>query len=125
MVVGVGVDIMEVDRMRRSVADYGDQFLRHVFTEAEQEAAPKGDGKAAYYAGRWTAKEAVAKALGTGIGKKCAWKDIHISRDGNGRPAAHLTGRAAATAAALGIAHLHISISHERRLACAAAVAEA
>ena len=124
MIVGVGVDVIEVDRLRKTLDRYGSQFLRHVFTEDEQGEAPSGDGRAAFYAGRWAAKEAVSKALGTGIGHSCGWKDIRVSRDFHGRPAVPLSGAAAETAATLDIAHIHISISHERRLACASAVAE-
>ena len=124
MVVGVGVDVIEVERVRSAVTRYGHHFLRHVYAPGEQRDAPDGAGMAAYYAGRWAAKEAVAKALGTGIGKHCAWTDVRVTRDGSGRPAVQLHGAAAATAAAAGIERIHISISHERRLACASAVAE-
>jgi holo-[acyl-carrier protein] synthase len=125
MIVGVGVDVIEVERVRQVIARHGHRFLRHVFCSAEQEQAPLGEaGRAAYYAGRWAAKEAVAKTLGTGIGENCGWKDIRIERGAGGRPAVSLHGRAAETAASLKIERIHISISHEKRLSCASAVAE-
>jgi len=124
MIVGVGVDVIEVERLQRTLSRYGQQFLAHVYAEEEQQDAPEGEGKAAYYAGRWAAKEAVAKALGSGIGRECAWTDIRVLRSANGRPEIRLHGAGARTAAALGIDHVHVSISHVKRLACASAVAE-
>ena len=78
----------------------------------------------AFYAGRWAAKEAVAKALGTGFGPKCSWTDIDISNDSQGRPIVTLSGVTAETARELGIDTWHISISHDREYACANAIAE-
>ena len=75
-------------------------------------------------AGRWAAKEAVAKALGTGIGTSCGWKDIRVVRGADGKPDIRMQGAGAVTAGRLGVGTIHISISHERGLACAAAVAE-
>jgi holo-[acyl-carrier protein] synthase len=124
MIIGIGVDVIEVNRMRRAVEQHGSGFLQHVFTDAERHEAPAGAGKAAYFASRWAAKEAVAKALGTGIGAACAWTDVEVVHDRGGRPAVRLSGRAAETAHALGVGHIHLSISHERRIACASAVAE-
>lgn len=125
MILGLGVDVIEIERIGNVIRRHGGAFLNHVFTESEQADAPEhAEAAAAYYAGRWSAKEAVAKVLGTGIGEHCAWKDIHISRHASGRPSVALTGAAATTAADLGVKYLHISISHERKLACASAVGE-
>jgi len=95
-----------------------------VFAEDELRDAPEGIGKYAYFAGRWAAKEAVSKALGTGIGKDCGWKDIVIRRDPLGKPIVEMQGAAKKTASTLGIKTIHVSISHEGRLACANVVAE-
>lgn len=125
MILGLGVDVIEIERIGKVINRHGGSFLKHVFTDEERAAAPdNADAAAAYYAGRWSAKEAVAKVLGTGIGEHCAWKDIEITRHPSGRPLVTLTGTGADTAAGLGIEHLHISISHERKLACASAVGE-
>lgn len=125
MIVGIGVDVIEVERIERVLRRQGDAFLRHVFTEAEQSKAPENTTAAAsYYAGRWSAKEAVAKALGTGIGEACGWRDIDIIRWPSGQPAVTLSGAAAKTAESRGIKKIHLTISHEKRLACASAVAE-
>ena len=80
--------------------------------------------RATYYAGRWAAKEAVAKALGTGIGAECGWLDMEILPDRLGRPRLALDGPAARTARRLGADSWHLSISHESAIAAACAVAE-
>ncbi len=126
MIIGLGVDVMEVARINSVLERHGQNFIDHVFTSAEQAGAPSARvGAAAYYAGRWSAKEAVSKALGTGIGQECLWTDIEILREKCGRPAVRLTGAGLATARELGIERWILSISHERNLACASAVAEA
>ena len=124
MIIGLGIDVMEVARMQRTIERYGEQFLNHVFTPQEQADAPKGAGKPSYYAGRWAAKEAVAKALGTGIGQYCGWTDVQVRRDGVGKPQIELAGAAARTSKQIGADSIHISISHERHLACASAILE-
>jgi len=83
---GDRVDVIEVERLRQTIDRYGRSFLRHVYSDAEEAEAPNGEAKAAYYAGRWAAKEAVAKALGTGIGVSCGWKDIDVVRGVDGKP---------------------------------------
>lgn len=125
MIIGLGIDVIEVERIRSILERHGKNFLRHVFTDDEQAEAPEGTAAAAaYYAGRWSAKEAVAKALGTGIGQDCYWRNIQVVRWPSGKPAIKLTGPGEATARRLGIARLHVSISHERGIACASVVAE-
>jgi holo-[acyl-carrier protein] synthase len=125
MIIGLGIDVIEVSRIRQVIERHDVNFLRHVFTAAEQAGAPESQvAAAAYYAGRWSAKEAVAKALGTGIGKDCAWTDIEVVRWPSGQPGVQLSGAAASTAEKRGIANIHLTISHEKQLACAAAVAE-
>ncbi len=125
MIVGLGVDVMEVARIQSVLERHGQNFIDHVFTSAEKAGAPSTlIGAAAYYAGRWSAKEAVSKALGTGIGQECLWTDIEIRRETCGRPTVHLSGAGLRTAERLGVKHWILSISHERNLACASAVAE-
>jgi holo-[acyl-carrier protein] synthase len=124
MIIGTGIDIVEVERVKASIDKYGDTFLRHFLTEQEISELPEGNQRFQSCAGRWAAKEAVAKALGTGFGAECEWRDIHISNDKAGAPKVELTGTAAKTAKAKGIASIHISISHENKFACAMAVAE-
>jgi len=125
MIVGVGTDIIEIARLKNSIEKYGAHFLDHIYTVAEQAAAEsKGEQRFAYYAGRWAAKEAVAKVLGTGFTAKCQWTGICIANDEAGKPFVTLTGVTAETANALGIRQIHLSISHEKAYACAFAVGE-
>lgn len=125
MILGIGMDVVEVKRIEGMISKYGDRFLKYVFTEREQAMAPCGKTAASgYYAGRWAAKEAISKVLGTGIGAHCGWRDITIEKSQGGRPCPMLSGSAEQTASAAGIEHLHVTISHEGHLACAAAVGE-
>jgi holo-[acyl-carrier protein] synthase len=125
MIVGIGTDILETSRMRSAIERHGDRFLAHVFTRDEIANAPAGAGREPYFAARWAAKEAVAKALGTGIGVDCAWTDVTVRRGPAGEPLVHLAGAARRTATRRRIDHVHLSLSHERNLAAATAVAEA
>jgi len=124
MIVGLGVDVIEVERVQNALDRYAEHFLKHVFAPEERRGAPSGSGRASYYAGRWAAKEAVSKALGTGIGEHCAWTDVRVLRGTNGKPGIRLVGAAARTAERSAIKTMHITISHGKFLACAAAVAE-
>jgi holo-[acyl-carrier protein] synthase len=111
----VGVDIVELDRIRRSVERFGDRFLRRIYTERELAYCR---GRISSLAVRWAAKEAVAKALGTGIGA-VGWRDIEVLNDAQQRPAVLLHGPAAQLAARLNIASVEISLSHARDYAVA------
>lgn len=112
----VGVDLVEQRRVVETHARFGERFLAKVFTEREREQA---HGRVARLAGRFAAKEACAKALGTGIGRDAGWHEIEVVRLPGGKPALVLHGRAAARARALGIVELDVSISdtHEHALA--------
>lgn len=124
MIAGIGTDVIETERMRQAILRHGDRFLGHVFTPAEINDAPSGPARDAYFAARWAVKEAVSKALGTGIGTECAWTDIAVRRGPAGEPLVDLSGAACATARRRGIDRIHVSLSHERNLAAATAVAE-
>lgn len=125
MIVGIGVDVIEIQRISEIINQHGDRFLSRVFTDTEQGSAPSTLKSAVlYYAGRWSGKEAVAKALGTGLGEKCGWNDIEISSNSAGRPTVTINGKGAETAARLGVTRIHLTISHEKGLACASAVIE-
>jgi len=124
MIIGTGIDIIEVDRIRRSLERHGARFIQRVFTPEEQALAPTGPDPGPFYAGRWAAKEAVAKTFGTGIGAGCSWTDICVLRDAAGKPYIEMRGTGARTAAGLKIGMIHVSISHIKDYACASAVAE-
>lgn len=125
MVVGLGIDVLEIDRMEDVVQRHGDLFLSRILTPAELAKAPTNHrARMTYFAGRWAAKEAVSKALGTGIGAHCGWLDMEVLPDSLGRPRLTLTGAAALTAQRLGADSWHLSISHEAAIAAGCAVAE-
>jgi holo-[acyl-carrier protein] synthase len=119
---GIGVDIIEVARIRRATVRWGDGFLSRVFTPGERRHAGASRVSAERLAGRFAAKEAVMKALGLGW-NRMAWREIEIEGDPAGRPVVRLTGRAAQAAAKLGVRAWFVSISHTRDLAVAHAVA--
>lgn len=124
MIAGVGTDIVEIQRVAASLQRFGSAFRNRVFTPAELEEARLRNEAPSFYAGRWAAKEAAAKALGSGIGAQCAFTEIEILSGEHGAPQLTFSGRAAETAARLGAKRLHISISHERAYAVAFVVLE-
>ncbi len=121
MIVGLGVDIVEIDRWEAAARRRGG-LLARLFTAAERAAAPGARGRSQYFAGRFAAKEAVLKALGTGL-RGGRWQDVEIVRDALGRPVARLHGAMAQRARRLGVAEVVVSISHARRYAVATAMA--
>jgi len=125
MVLGLGTDMIEIARIQRSLTRYGDAFLHRVYTPAEIAYCQlKKRNAAESFAARFAAKEAAAKALGTGISRGVIWREFEILRLPGQRPTLHLSGRAAAIAARLGIPHLPLSLSHTRELAIAIVIAE-
>ncbi len=121
VILGLGTDIVEIERLRQSLARTGEAFLAKVYTPDEQAAMPAAESRRMeYLAGRWAAKEAFAKALGNGITSECRLDEISVRNDPEtGRPEMTLAGAAAATAARLGVRTIHLSISHERHYAVA------
>ena len=127
MIVAIGTDLTEVERIRAAVTNprSGRRFRDRVFTPAEQ-AYCERRGRAAYqsYAARFAAKEAVMKALGQGWGPRLGWLDIEVRRQPGGRPEVRLSDRAKAHAASLGVRRLHLTLTHTATLAEAQVVAE-
>ena len=115
-----GIDILEISRLREAVERHGETFLRRIYTPAERELCGENYPS---LAARFAAKEAVAKALGTGIGD-VSWQEIEILRDEKGAPALQLFGKALELSQTLGIEHWSISLSHTREHAVAMAVAQ-
>ena len=122
-VVGVGVDLCEVDRMRRTLARTPG-FADRVYTEAEQEYCRRRRDPAERFAVRFAAKEAVLKALGAGVGS-CPLRDIEVVRAPSGAPSLVLHGRAATLAADRGVTAWHLSLTHTATMAEAVAIATA
>ncbi len=121
MILGIGIDIIEVERVRKAASKGG--FMERVFTEEERLRFKAVNDDPQRIAGAFAAKEAAAKALGTGIGP-VEWREIEIDHDKKGRPIALLSGKARQTMEELSGKTLHISISHIRDTAAAQAVLE-
>ena len=115
----VGVDLIEIARIERALERYP-AFRERCFTEAERAYCDSRPRPAESYAGRFAGKEAVGKALGFGVARAFAWKDIEIA--GRPKPSVRLTGRAAAWAERVGAGTLDLSMTHSRELASAVAV---
>jgi holo-[acyl-carrier protein] synthase len=125
MVLGVGTDLMETKRIEVSIDRYGERFLERVFTTGEiAYCLRKKKNAAESFAARFAAKEAGAKALGTGISRGVTWKELEVRREENGRPTLHLSGRAAELAGAMGVRRMQLSLTHSRELAMAVVVVE-
>jgi holo-[acyl-carrier protein] synthase len=124
VVIGLGTDLMEIARIERSVERFGDAFLRRVFTEGEIAYCQRKKNSAESLAARFAAKEAGAKALGTGISRGVNWREFEVIRHPGGRPELHLSGRAAEIAVELGVRKLSLSLSHSRTVSIAVVVAE-
>jgi len=114
----LGVDIVEIERVERSVTRYGEKFLSRVYTEAELELCRNNVPE---LAARFAGKEAVMKALGTGR-RGVSWRDIEILRNKRNAPLVYLHGRARSRAKKLGIEEIVISLSHSRDYAIASAI---
>ena len=117
----IGIDIIEIARIKKAIARWGEGFLQRVYTEPELKLYHK---KPSSLAARFAAKEAVIKALGTHA-KGISWKEIEIVSDPSGQPLVHLYGKAQNQANGLGLNNLAISLSHSREYAIACIVGEA
>jgi holo-[acyl-carrier protein] synthase len=125
MIVGTGVDLIEVERIRRSIARYGNRFLARIYTPAEIAYCQRKQHTAAEsFAARFAAKEAAAKALGTGINLGVTWQEIEVQRKPSGQPLLALSGRAAERARTLGVANAQLSLTHTASHAIAFVVLE-
>jgi len=115
----VGVDLIEIERIRRSLARYP-AFRERCFTDAERAYCDSRRNPAESYAGRFAGKEAVGKALGLGVARAFAWKDIEIA--GRPKPSVRLSGRTKAWAERVGAGRIDLSMTHSRELAAAICV---
>jgi holo-[acyl-carrier protein] synthase len=123
MIAGHGIDIIETARIRQSVEEHGERFLHRVFTACEHEYCARNRKRYfEHLAGRFAAKEAVLKVLGTGWRGGIAWTDIEILCEPSGQPRVQLTGECARIARELGIVQWHVSISHIETHATASAI---
>ncbi len=120
MIVGLGIDLVDVDRVRHLLARHGDRFLRRCFSGSEVQRP----GDPEHLAGLLAAKEAAFKALGTGWSDGVGWRQVRVGRTPGGGPALELSGAAATRANALGAGRLHLTVTHDRGLAVAVVVLE-
>jgi holo-[acyl-carrier protein] synthase len=116
---GLGNDIVEIERIRQSLERHGQHFLDRLFTQREQDYCYKFKDHVPHFAGRFAAKEAIAKALGTGFGSELSWHDIEILSDPKGKPEVYLSPPAAAR---FHHPHILLSISHSATHAIATAL---
>ncbi|MGE0375235.1 MAG: holo-ACP synthase [Planctomycetaceae bacterium] len=123
MIVGLGTDIVEITRIGQMIERHGELFLQRVYTESEIRYCQQRKEAMQHYAGRWAAKEAVMKTLGTGFTRGVGWQDIEIANRRSGQPQIVLSGGAKEFAAQRGIDEILISISHCRTYATATAIA--
>lgn len=121
MIIGLGIDLVEIARIAGLLARWPERFTARVFTPEELAACANRSSRAAALAARFAAKEAFAKALGTGIDKNFSWQDFAVYNDSNGRPLPYLSARLAAR---LQNVSVHVSLSHAEHYATAVVVLE-
>ena len=125
MIIGVGVDLVEISRVRSMIASQGERAIKRLFTESEREYCTGMANPARHYAVRVAAKEATFKALsGSDEARGIGWREMEVELDHIGRPSIRLHGRASARAKELGVAQTWISLSHGDDLATAFVVLE-
>jgi len=124
MILGIGSDLAEVHRIRASRERFGDRFLSRVYTPEEVRYALSKANADERLAGRFAAKEAGMKALGTGLSRGITWQDFAVSREPSGKPTLLLSGVAAEIAARKGVRHIHLTITHTAGMAMAVVVME-
>jgi holo-[acyl-carrier protein] synthase len=120
VILGTGVDLAEVARIRASIERYGERFTRRVFTDLEIAYVERKANKYERYAARFAAKEAGMKAIGTGWSSGVKWKDLEVANLPSGRPTLVLHGAAGEIALRLGVQAVHLSLTHtaEQAMAC-------
>jgi holo-[acyl-carrier protein] synthase len=123
-IIGVGTDIIECLRIAQMIDRHGELFIRRVYTDHEIAYCSTKKAATQHYAGRWAAKEAVLKALGTGWVRGISWRDVEVRHKPGGAPTVALRGGAKEVLERSGITRMHISISHCRSHAIAYAIAE-
>src|SRR5580693_758478 len=124
MIIGTGVDLAEVPRIRETIERFGDRFLRRIFTDGEIRYCEQRAHRFESYAARFAAKEAGMKALGTGWSRGVRWRDIEVVRQKGQRPTVQFHGEAAAIASKLGTKNIALSLTHTTEQALAHVILE-
>ena len=124
MIVGLGLDVVEVERIRAVYGRHPHRFIDRIMTAAEAAYVLRHADPAERISGRWAAKEAALKALGTGLAQGVRWRDVEILPDKLGKPCLNLHGGALARAEELGANRYHVTITHDSRQALAQVILE-
>ena len=124
MIVGTGMDVIEVPRVAASIERFGQRFLERVFTEGEIRYCDSKANRVERYAARFAAKEAGMKALGTGWSQGVRWRDVEVRRQPGGRPTIVFHGKAAEFAARMGVTNIALSLTHTAAEAIAQVILE-
>jgi holo-[acyl-carrier protein] synthase len=124
MILGIGSDLAQVERIRKSIAQYGNRFLNRVYTERERGYASGKANSAERYAARFAAKEAGMKAIGTGWRSGVTWKDFEVVNEISGQPTLRLSGVALKISATKGVERIFISLTHTAETAFAVVILE-
>lgn len=124
MIIGVGIDVIQNERIRESLSKFGSRFLNRIYTETEAGYCNKCADPGIHFAARFAAKEAAFKALGTGWAAGVKWKDVEVQRLGSGKPELHLYGEALQRAGQMGATRFHVSLTHDQLVSCAVVILE-
>jgi|SRR5947209_3502876 len=124
MIVGTGVDLAEVERIRAAIERFGDRFVQRIYTPGEIAYVERKANRYERYAGRFAAKEAGMKAIGTGWKRGVRWKDLEVANLPSGRPTLRLHGEAAKIAERLGVKSILLSITHTAQFGMAQVILE-
>ena len=122
IIFGIGIDVVEVRRIESSIGEFGEKFITRIFTDEERAYCESQKRPAIHYAARFAAKEALAKALGTGIGEDFSWRDIEIKRRDSGEPEVVLVGDGKRFAEKHAISQIKVSLTHANHYAAANAI---
>jgi holo-[acyl-carrier protein] synthase len=125
MITGIGIDVIQNERIHASIERFGDRFLNRIYTEGEIAYCKKCANPEIHYAARFAAKEATFKALGTGWAAGVKWKDIEVERLPSGKPELHLHGEALNRATMMGSERFYVSLTHDTLVSCAVVILEA
>jgi holo-[acyl-carrier protein] synthase len=124
MILGTGIDLAEVGRIRDAIERYGDRFIHRIYTAAEIAYVERKANRFERYAGRFAAKEAGMKAIGTGWKRGVRWVDFEVSNLPSGRPTLRLHGEAARLAGQMGVKSISLSITHTAEMGMAQVILE-
>jgi holo-[acyl-carrier protein] synthase len=124
MLIGTGIDVVEIERIAYSIERYGERFVQRIFTVGEIDYCRRRKNFAESFAARFAAKEAGAKALGTGIQHGVTWTELEVRREPGRRPTLHFSGRALEIADRLGVKRVSLSLAHGKSVAIATVMLE-